>query len=161
MKKLFKSTTLALGLGLLLSSCSSIRDPYFTKALWGSPEFLAMGVAVDLAYAKKTPVGHVVSWITGRNCSILRVEAGKSYCEPKEKFVQAEEHCYKTLGGIDCYTDEQNQYGEEVGDTYIPTTKKEQRRKTVHDYYRNKAQRQEHQRQNNERYRTDQYPDGQ
>lgn len=54
----------------------------------------------------KTVSDHVVSRITGRDCSTVRVERGESYCVESVPAVPPPPpvYCEETLGGVDCYT---------------------------------------------------------
>ena len=51
-----------------------------------------------------------MSQITKLECSSARLLFGDSYCAEKPAVAQQEKvHCYRTLGGVDCYRD-QNPY---------------------------------------------------
>ena len=45
-----------------------------------------------------------VSAVSGRDCSIVRLDRGQGYCAPAEQPV-ATEYCTRTLGTVDCWTD--------------------------------------------------------
>jgi len=47
----------------------------------------------DLAY----------SAITGKDCSVVRMEEGKSYCRPTEPAPTAPPYCTRSLGVVDCW----------------------------------------------------------
>ncbi len=47
----------------------------------------------DLAY----------SAISGRNCSVVRLEQGKTYCVPREGLPPPPEFCTRSLGTVDCW----------------------------------------------------------
>ena len=49
----------------------------------------------DLAY----------SAISGRDCSIVRLEQGRTYCAPREGEPPPEVFCTRSLGVVDCWAD--------------------------------------------------------
>jgi hypothetical protein len=68
------------------------------------PSLMMSGASVvSLVATDKTLSDHAVSLATGRNCSTVRMSRGESFCAP-EPHAMAAEHCYRTLGGISCYT---------------------------------------------------------
>ena len=59
----------------------------------------------------KTMTDHVVSFIYDEDCSILYTQDGGEYCRDEnygkeDDFVVQENYCYRTIGGIDCYAEE-------------------------------------------------------
>jgi hypothetical protein len=65
----------------------------------------------------KTLSDHAVSYLSGKDCSTVRKETGRSYCKEDERNPTPTVHCYRNLGGVTCY-DKQNPYGDrrkEVG----------------------------------------------
>ena len=54
-------------------------------------------------YNKKTINDHIVSFSTGKNCSTVRKNTGRHYCEEDEVVTPDEVYCYPTLGDISCY----------------------------------------------------------
>ncbi len=68
------------------------------------PNMLFTGAGlVTLVATDKTITDHALSLALDRNCSFVRSSRGESFCEP-EPFVMSTEHCYRTLGGVTCYT---------------------------------------------------------
>ncbi|MEE2746487.1 MAG: hypothetical protein VX617_06365 [Pseudomonadota bacterium] len=53
----------------------------------------------------KTISDHIVSFTTGKDCSTLRKNTGRHYCEEDEVMPQKEVFCYNTLGQVSCYTE--------------------------------------------------------
>ena len=51
----------------------------------------------------KTIGDHIVSWASGKDCSSVRWEQGKTYCKEDELHVEPAVFCYKTLGDSVCY----------------------------------------------------------
>lgn len=46
-----------------------------------------------------------VSAVTGRDCSVVRLDRRQDYCAPREQLSQAEPFCSKTLGTVQCWVD--------------------------------------------------------
>ncbi|HLN24597.1 MAG TPA: hypothetical protein VK558_11495 [Patescibacteria group bacterium] len=62
---------------------------------------------VSIINTKKTIDDHVVSWVTGQDCSTVRASRGEAYCEETPKpgpMVVQNSYCYKSLGSVTCYT---------------------------------------------------------
>ena len=76
---------------LLLSSCSALAPP--VAAIEG---ISAVGTG-------KTLSDHVVSYYSGKDCSIVRQSTGRSYCEEEENNPAPKVWCYRTLGSVSCY----------------------------------------------------------
>ena len=54
----------------------------------------------------KTIDDHLVSWVTGKDCSTVRASMGEHYCEdppPAEPMVRRTTYCYKSLAVVSCY----------------------------------------------------------
>ena len=45
------------------------------------------------------------SGISGRDCSIVRLEQGKTYCAPKEQLPPALPYCTRSLADVQCWSD--------------------------------------------------------
>jgi len=52
----------------------------------------------------KTLADHVTSYKLGKDCSTVRTEQGRTYCRDDEPNPIPNQHCYKTLGDVMCYT---------------------------------------------------------
>ena len=61
---------------------------------------LAVGTT---AATGKTPLDHVVSLVTGKDCSVLRNRQGLTYCREDEPTMPIGVVCYRTLGDVACY----------------------------------------------------------
>ena len=79
-----------LAIGLLLSGCGAF--PGMTQ-LQG-----AVIIGTD-----KTIEDHIVSFTSGKNCSVVRKEKDLTYCEEDEPKINQNMFCYKTLGSVTCY----------------------------------------------------------
>jgi hypothetical protein len=87
----------ALWLLVLLGGCGV--DPVTLTAT-------AVGVtAGSVAVIQRTPVDAVVSLATGRDCSAVRLDQGKSYCRPVEPPPPPVPYCTRSLGVADCWAD--------------------------------------------------------
>ena len=72
---------------------------------WTEPS--AVGLAVDIASVAvfgRSMGDLVYSGISGRDCSVVRVEQGKTYCKPLESPPAAPPLCTRSLGTIDCWS---------------------------------------------------------
>ena len=58
---------------------------------------------VTLITTKKTINDHIVSFSTGKNCSTVRKNTGRHYCEEDEVVTPDKVYCYPTLGDVSCY----------------------------------------------------------
>jgi len=69
----------------------------------------AEGVAAvtvgSVAVIGRTPVDAVVSLVTGKDCSAVRLDQGKTYCRPTEPQPDAPPYCTRSLGVVDCWKD--------------------------------------------------------
>jgi hypothetical protein len=73
--------------------------------------------AVSFATTDKFLGDHAVSYATGEDCSALRLEQTGDYCRSAEEIAAAEDearrlaaappmYCYRTLGDITCYAEQ-------------------------------------------------------
>ena len=80
------------GLALVLTAC--------IDAEVGAPAVAVM----SLSATKKLPTDHVVSWIAGRECSIVHFETEGDYCPPPDNTIDRSKlYCTRTLGGVECH----------------------------------------------------------
>ncbi|MBD3661682.1 MAG: hypothetical protein HUJ11_05830 [Arenibacter algicola] len=65
----------------------------------------------------KTLSDHWVSYNTGKDCSTVRVEQGRTYCREDEPNPIPVVHCYQTLGDVTCYSqpDPSRQLDDRIG----------------------------------------------
>ncbi len=93
----------ALLLPLVLGSCA----PYVAAEL------------ASLAATDRTLGDHAISALSGKDCSLVRKEAGLAYCKEDELHPFTPIHCYPSLGDVDCYAS-RRPFGEryrELGET--------------------------------------------
>jgi hypothetical protein len=69
----------------------------------------AEGVAAvtvgSVAGIGRTPIDAVYSLVTGKDCSAVRLDQGKTYCRPTEPQPDAPPYCTRSLGVVDCWKD--------------------------------------------------------
>lgn len=53
----------------------------------------------------KSPPDMVYSLVTGKDCSVVRLDQGKSYCRPVEPRPNPPPFCTRSLGVPDCWQD--------------------------------------------------------
>ena len=81
-------------LPLLFGACAAWIDP--------SGGFTAANVASVVVFGRAVP-DLVVSGITGRDCSVVRLEQGHSYCRAAEARLAPPPFCTHSLGRVDCW----------------------------------------------------------
>ncbi|MBV9248741.1 MAG: hypothetical protein JO227_05780 [Acetobacteraceae bacterium] len=68
------------------------------------------GVTVgSIAVIGRTPLDAVWSAVTGRNCSVVRLDQGKTYCRPQEPPPEPPPYCTRTLGTVNCWANPKGQ----------------------------------------------------
>ena len=83
---------------ILIGGCSVVTNsPLNMKGMMA-----ADGLA--LVTTGKTVTDHVVSYASGKNCSTVRRQNGKNFCEEDDLSEPEEIYCYNSLGDADCYT---------------------------------------------------------
>ncbi len=65
----------------------------------------------------KTLTDHAVSYFSGKDCYTVRKQTGRSYCKEDESNPKPTVHCYRNLGGVTCYENENpfNDRRKEIG----------------------------------------------
>jgi hypothetical protein len=59
----------------------------------------------SIATIQRSPPDAIYSLLTGRDCSIVRLDAGKTYCRPVEPAPEPPAYCTPSLGRVDCWAD--------------------------------------------------------
>jgi hypothetical protein len=62
------------------------------------------GSAGSVATIQRTPLDAVYPLVTGKDCSLVRLDQGKTYCRPAEP-PQPPVFCTRSLGVVDCWQD--------------------------------------------------------
>jgi hypothetical protein len=87
----------ALPLLLLLAACG------LTPEQWAT---VGVGAGVgSIAVMQRTPLDAMYSIASGRDCSIVHWDQGKSYCRPVEPPPEPPPFCSRSLGVVDCWRD--------------------------------------------------------
>ena len=68
----------------------------------------AAGTAGSVAAIGRTPVDAVISLVTGKDCSVVRLDQGKTYCRPVEPKPEPPAFCTRSLGVVNCWQDPEN-----------------------------------------------------
>jgi hypothetical protein len=73
------------------------------------PDMIATAVigtsAGSVAAIGRTPVDAVISVVSGKDCSAVRLEQGKTYCRPVQPKPEPPEFCTRSLGVVNCWSD--------------------------------------------------------
>jgi len=111
-------------LGLLVSACADSIPEVGTEFYEVVPRTLIKTAAnlnivstgVTMA-TDKTLSDHFVSYQTGKDCSTVRVEQGRTYCREDEPNPIPNVHCYRTIGDVTCYSepDPQRKLDDRIG----------------------------------------------
>jgi len=64
---------------------------------------LAAGIGADVAIFHRSLPDMVYSAVTGRDCSVVRLDEGKTYCRPVAPPVPPQPYCTSSLGNVDCW----------------------------------------------------------
>jgi hypothetical protein len=74
-----------------------------------TPEQIATGVGAgaigSITIMQRSPVDALYSIVSGRDCSIVRLDQDKSYCKPVERPPEQQPYCTRSLGVVDCWRD--------------------------------------------------------
>lgn len=96
---------------VLFSACSGIGNGssdiygYASRdAINHIATYNVLSTAVTMG-TDKTVVDHLVSWNTGKDCSTVRSEQGRTYCREDEPNPAPQVHCYRSLADVTCYAE--------------------------------------------------------
>jgi hypothetical protein len=64
--------------------------------------FIGASAASVAVFGRSVP-DLAVSGITGKDCSVVRLDEGKSYCAPPEPPPGTPRYCTRSLGKVDCW----------------------------------------------------------
>jgi hypothetical protein len=82
---------------LMLAGCGLTPEQAATVGVAG-----AVG---SIAVIQRSPVDALYSIVSGKDCSIVRLDQGKSYCKPVEPPPEQQPYCTRSLGVVDCWRD--------------------------------------------------------
>jgi hypothetical protein len=86
-----------LACALALTGCG-ITDT--TGAVIGTGAMVA-----SVSTIQRTPADALYSLFTGRDCSLVRLDQGKTYCRPVEPEPEPPPFCTRSLGSVNCWKD--------------------------------------------------------
>jgi len=94
---------------LMLSACtdmfgSDVYDYVSRDGINKIGTYNVLSTAVTMG-TDKTISDHLVSLKTGKDCSTVRVEQGRTYCREDEPNPMPQTYCYRTIGDVTCYTE--------------------------------------------------------
>jgi len=91
-------------LAVLVSACSDFYSmaPRSTLKAVGNLSIVSTGLTMA---TDKTLTDHLVSYNTGKDCSTLRIEQGRTYCKEDEPNPVASVSCYPSIGDVTCYSE--------------------------------------------------------
>ncbi len=64
---------------------------------------VAAGLGADVAILHRTVPDALYSALTGKDCSLVRLDRGESYCKPVAPPVPPLPYCTRTLGQVTCW----------------------------------------------------------
>jgi hypothetical protein len=69
----------------------------------GAAEAVTAVTVGSVSTIQRTPIDAAYSAITGKDCSAVRLDQGKTYCRPVEPPPEATPYCTRSLGVVDCW----------------------------------------------------------
>ncbi|MFN3076977.1 MAG: hypothetical protein ABT940_08895 [Alphaproteobacteria bacterium] len=88
---------------LIVGGCGFFQE---VKAIYTPPTIPLALELFSVINTQKTLGDHVMSLITGKDCSLLRAERDEDYCVPKRDWRPSPPqpvYCYRSLGHVSCY----------------------------------------------------------
>lgn len=115
---------LALGLAASLTACHPPATPAVA---------FAAAEVTSIAVFHRDIFDLIFSGVTGRDCSIVRLDENKSYCRPIEPPPPPPEYCTRSLGTVDCWAHPElvPNLGPEVADGPSTLTPAQERNRTA------------------------------
>lgn len=89
--------------------------------------FVAASAATVPVFGRTVP-DIVYSAISGRDCSMVRLDQGRSYCRPTDPPLSAQPFCTRSLGDVQCWANPEAlgpAAGKSVADAAPPTAEQE------------------------------------
>jgi hypothetical protein len=96
---------------VLLTGCETVTPMV-------GAELVGAATVGSVAAIGRTPIDAAVSLISGKDCSVVRLDEGKKYCRPTEPKPDTPPYCTRSLGVVDCWKNpaEVPNLGPEVAD---------------------------------------------
>lgn len=86
---------------MVLCAVLSLAGCDWTPGLIGA---VVAGTTIgSVATIQRTPPDALYSLVTGRDCSVVRLDQGKTYCRAVEPLPPKPEFCTRSLGVVDCW----------------------------------------------------------
>ena len=98
--------TIAVLFALALAGCSPAKNTALAMHPPISPfTVLLVGDVVSVINTQKTIEDHVISLVSGKDCSLVRASMGENYCKDTTPppTIQRISYCYRTLAKTNCY----------------------------------------------------------
>jgi hypothetical protein len=109
---------------LLLAGCGATPEQMAT---------IGVGIGVgSIAVIQRSPLDALYSAATGKDCSIVRLEQGKTYCRPVEPPPEPLPYCTRSLALADCWRDPASlpDHPRDLGDIPHPLTPEQEANRT-------------------------------
>ena len=89
----------------LLSACTTHHTAEALSLPYAPIAALVLADGVSIMATSKTVEDHVVGWVSGQDCSVIRASHGGDYCVSKEQppKMLLTSYCYRTLAKTTCY----------------------------------------------------------
>lgn len=102
--------------GLMVSACTNMNTLLPAHAVSKIANYSILS-GVSVMATDKTIPDHIASYRSGKDCSTVRTEQGRTYCREDESRPQPVAYCYRTIGDVTCYAepDPARQPGDTVG----------------------------------------------
>lgn len=88
---------------LLLPLLCAFALPWLSGCTAGVVVPVAGAFGADVAILHRTVLDTIYSALTGRDCSMVRLDRGESYCKPVDPPVPPIPYCTRSLAGVDCW----------------------------------------------------------
>ena len=89
----------------LLSGCTTHDTAEALRLPYAPLTALVLADGVSIMATQKSVEDHVIGWISGQDCSVIRAAHGEDYCVSKkpQATVMRISYCYRTLAKTSCY----------------------------------------------------------
>ena len=94
---MFRTLMVVMGLAGLLAGCDVTAQVPAAVA--------TASVIGTIPVFGRSPLDVIYSGLTGKDCSIVRLDEGKTYCRPVEPPPEPPRFCTRSLGTVDCWAD--------------------------------------------------------
>lgn len=90
--------------GLMASACTDMKSILSPNLVGKVVNYSILSSASVMATDKTIP-DHIVSYSSGKDCSTVRTEQGRTYCREDEPNPMPVAYCYRTLADVSCYAE--------------------------------------------------------